>query len=266
MNQTFSLNRFTQLNRWFWAANGRTYSLGILALLIITTLLLGRVLIVSGYDANVARENVPYFIILSLVSISLLSCHIVSVLHDQDSALLFLMLPASRTEKFAVAILYFILFIVGYSLFYRVTESLFFQIANSRLPSTGNLYHTSLLDKPDERMKEVARMAYALLMTAIIGLSSSLHFRQGVFVKNTVLTLCLTIGLSVFYGYIMKAFFPGLETQTNYFLGDLYVFPKNQFHGAPKLPTPLFVKYIFPWFILTALWIAARIRFNEIER
>ncbi len=268
MNQTFSFPRFAQLNRWFWATNGRTYSLGLLALFIFTTLLLGRVLLINGYDQGTVRNNVPYFIILSFITVSLLSIHLVSILHDQNSALLYLMLPASRTEKFMVAVLYFVVFIAGYSLFYMALEALFLQIANSRLPATGNHYYSEILHKPGERVKDIASMSYALLLVAVLGLLSSLFFRQSVFVKNTVLLFCLFVGPSLVYNYVVSAYFPGLEAHVSSFflMGDLYVSPKGQYSGATRLPAPDFIKYIFPWLLLGALWLTARIRFNEIER
>lgn len=265
MNQTFSLNRFTQLNRWFWAANGRTYSLAMLGIALATTFLLARVLTFTGYDAGMANNNVIYFNMASLAAIVLFSSHIVSVLYDQHSAIPYLMLPASRTEKFTVIVLYFVVFIVGYGLFYVAVETLIFQLANSRLPATGNSYQSELLTVPDGRKSSLASTCLILLITAVIGLLGSLYFRQGVLIRNIVLIISLFVGMTIAYGYLMGAFFPGLETHTSRLFGDLYVYPKNQFPGS-QLPLLTFIRYVFPWLVLIGLWITARIRFNEIER
>ncbi|MBC8156409.1 MAG: hypothetical protein H7Z72_26280, partial [Bacteroidetes bacterium] len=231
MNQTFSLARFAQLNRWFWATNGRTYTLGMLALLSITVFLLARVLIINGYDANITQNNVVGFNLLSLTAISLLSCHIVSVLHDQNSALLYLMLPASRTEKFTLTIVYFIAFIISYTLFFQIAETLILRIANSRLPASGNLYRPQIIQL-NERVSDMARVAYGLLMIAVVGLLSSFYFRQGVLIKNTVLIFCLIPGSTIVYGYLIGAFFPGLETHTSNLFGGMYVHPKGEYANA----------------------------------
>lgn len=268
MNQTFSFPRFVQTTRWFWAANGRTYSLSLLALLTLTTLAVGRVLLFSGYDASIARNNIPYFLMLAVTASGLLGTYMMSVLHDHNSALLYLMLPASRTEKFTVAVLFIVVSIVGYSAAYVGIEALFFQVANSRLPATGNLYHSLLINAPVDQFRDFAATGYGFLLIAVVTLLGSLYFRRGVLVKNVVLTLGLLIGLTVLYSYGVGAFFPGLETHVNnrFFAGDLYVHPKGRYANAPKLVAPAFVKSIFPWLLLGALWLTTRIRFNEIER
>ena len=263
MNQTFSLSRFIQLNRWFWAANGRTYTLGMVALATLTLLILGRVLTYSGYDASEAGINILYFLILAVPSAMLLGTYLFSVLHGQNPALFFLMLPASRTEKFAAAVLYSVVFILGYSLFYVVTETIFFQLANSRLPSTGNLYRSTLLGTSDEWVSRITSFCYVLLVTTALTLLGSLYFRRGVMVKNAVLCLGLLISLTVLYSYIVGAFFPGMYTHVTPFFGELYVTTKRgSYDGAPKLSPPFFITRIFPWLLLLAFWITARIRFN----
>ncbi|MBC8152314.1 MAG: hypothetical protein H7Z72_05330 [Bacteroidetes bacterium] len=175
------------------------------------------------------------------------------------------MLPASRTEKFTLTIVYFIAFIISYTLFFQLAETLILQIANNRLPSSGNLYRSKMV-RLNEQVGDVTKVSYGLLMIAVVGLLSSFYFRQGVLVKNTVLIFCLIPGSTVVYGYLIGAFFPGLETHTSNLFGGMYVHPKGEYANAPNLSVPDFIQYVFPWLVLIALWITARIRFNEIER
>lgn len=107
MNQTFSFTRFARLHRWLWAIKSRTYLIGAGVLFALCLLLVSQVLgAKEQFLTAVQRDHIAYFFILSMLLTGSVGSDIFNTLFRQESAITYLMIPASHTEKFWLGVLY----------------------------------------------------------------------------------------------------------------------------------------------------------------
>ena len=133
MNQTFSIARFARLHRWLWATKGRTYLIGGAAFVVLTLLILSPVLTQPAvFMWGTQRNNVIYFTLLALVLTITIGSDIFSALFRQESAIGYLMIPVSKTEKFWLGVLYCLVALVLLGVVFFSYEAVVFSIVNSR--------------------------------------------------------------------------------------------------------------------------------------
>jgi hypothetical protein len=265
MNQTFSLARFARLNRWFWATKSRTYLIAALALLPIISMLplqvLGdsyRMMLVSAQ-----RNDAGFLLVLSLFVTVCLGSDVFSALYKQESAVSYLMLPASRSEKFWLGVLYCVVALLLLSLVFFGIEAIFFNMANSRLPaSETRRYESSLVLYLTSTGRFLAAL-FSVTAVMAITLLSSLFFRRGVLVRTAGILLVIVFGLTLLYGWIVSTqplhnVGPALPFSTV----TIYISKNHLEEVAP----PRWLMYGAYAATLLMLWVIARIRFNEIER
>ena len=269
MNQTFSLTRFARLNSWFWAIKGRTYLFGTAIFLIVTVLVLSPVLFLDAtFSSEVQESHVAYFLMLSLLLTSSLGSDVFSALFRQESAIAYLMIPASRTEKFWLGTLYCLVALLFLTVFFFGYEAITFSVANARLPAGETDRYVSSVTYYKTHPHNVdafwlAIPVYTLLLSLPVAWLGSFFFRRGVFVRNVGVGLVAGLGLIFFYVWLVRWQFGGQEVGTS-----LPFFGTSVYDSGVRytLSPPGWLVYLAYGSTLVGLWIIARIRFNELER
>jgi hypothetical protein len=269
MNQTFSLPRFARLNRWLWATKGRTYLFAAVALLVIVVLILSPALRTGyGYSANTQRSNIIYFGILAMLLAGSVGSDAFSALFRQESAIAYLMIPASRSEKFWLGILYSVLALLLFCVAFFGYEAIVFNIANSNLPASepiryvpSLIYYTTISPNIDNAL--LRAIIYTILLSMAIALLGSLFFRRGVFVRSIAVALMTAVALFYLYRWIIGWQFGEYRVDTS-----LPFYPTNvDTEGRyENLSLPNWLTFGMYLGTLLALWVISRVRFNEIER
>ncbi|MBO0936846.1 hypothetical protein J2I47_09850 [Fibrella sp. HMF5335] len=266
MNQTFSLTRLARLNSWFWAIKGRTYLVAAGGILILICCMLSGVLF-YGKDVNldIQRNNVVWFNFLAVAVVAIISSDVFSPVFRQESAISYLMIPASRTEKYTLGVGYCLLALLLLTVGYFSYEAIVFSIANKRLPAnTTNRYISSIryaATRTDFSL--LLAMAYAFLLAMAIGLLGSFYFRRGVLARNIGVALGVLLGISFLNYGIIKLFFMDVDLSAPVLFLPASV---SWSSGSVQLTTPQWLFYGAYGLILIALWLIGRIRFNELER
>jgi hypothetical protein len=269
MNQTFSLARFARLNRWFWATKSRSYIIGAIALLPVMSMMPLQAL--QSYGPTILgaqRNDVAFFLILAIfVSISLGS-DVFSALFKQESAISYLMIPASRTEKFWLGVLYCVVALLLFSLAFFGIEAFIFNIANSRLPASEHERYVSSLvfyTSPANFSKSILPLTVFLVVKCLaVTILGSFFFRRGVLVRNAGLFLLLLLGLTLLYVWIVSSLAGGHQVGTAL---PFFAIAVHQTIGRYELlAPPAWLMYGAYAGTLLMLWVIARVRFNELER
>ena len=267
MNQTFSLARFARLNRWLWATKSRTYLFGTVALLLVMCLILSPPLFSNRFSDNAQDSHIGYFTVLSLFMISSIGSDVFSALFRQESAITYLMIPASRTEKFWLGVLYCLVALLLTTVVYFGIEAIIFNIANARLPVNETKYVPSAIYY-QQRSGTISTPwlfapAYSLFLNLGVILLGSLYFRRGVFVRNMGVVLLCAIGLSLGYNWILNLQFKGHDVGSTVPFGNAFVGDNGRYLS---LALPMWLTYSIYLGTLLGIWVIARVRFNEIER
>ncbi|MBO0948034.1 hypothetical protein [Fibrella forsythiae] len=268
MNQTFSLTRFARLNRWFWATKRRTYLIAALALIPIIMLVPSQVLSNDHiFQLGVQRNNILYYNFLALLVTFSIGSDVFSALFRQESAISYLMIPASRTEKFWLGALYCIVALLLLSIAYFGYEAIVFNIANSRLlPTETDRYVSTLIFNYTSIYGDkdfLLLIPYFLFTSLAISLIGSFFFRRGVFIRNVGSVLILTIGLLFLYRWIVGMVSgEGVGTALPFYQIAVHTSKSNY----ELLGPPDWLKHSAYAGMLLAFWVIARVRFNEIER
>ncbi len=268
MNQSFSFPRFARLHRWLWAIKGRTYTIGMLALLGLVAL---RLLQPLGYGKlyfeSVQDGNMLTLVVLSMLLVAGLGSDVFSMLYRQESAITYLMIPASQTEKFWLSVAYCVGALVLFVLVFHGLESLVFPVANSRLPASQpdhylpTLHYFFQAQRGDGQVLKI--LAYALTLALSVAILGSFFFRKGVLIRNVGGFLVLTVAGIFLYRGILGLWFSGYELGAQAPFLDVYI-GKNAVYQHLIIPT--WITYLGYGTLLGTLWVTARIRFNEIQR
>ncbi|NID12981.1 hypothetical protein [Fibrivirga algicola] len=269
MNQTFSFSRFTRLHRWLWATKSRTYLFGALALIPIILLIPSQVLSVDHFNIrNTQSIIMAYFFSTAIILTFSMGSDIFSALFKQESAISYIMIPASRPEKFWLGILYWVAALLLLGVVYFSYEALIFSIANKHLPAAETERYVSTLifyTRPVNNERSILPLTlFALLASLSTSLLCSFYFRRGVFARTIGITLFTTFCLFLLYGWLIKLILGG------HFVGTAIPFYPIAVHVDKQnyelLGPPNWLKYGAYAGTLLMLWVIARIRFNEIER
>ena len=267
MNQTFSLTRFAYLNRWLWATKGRTYLFGAVALLLVMCLILSPPLIADAFFNDAQDSHIGYFLVLSLFMTSSIGSDIFSALFRQESAITYLMIPASKTEKFWLGTLYCVLALLLTTVVFFVIEAIIFSIANARFPAATTKYVCSVIyyQRQSGTISTfwLIAPAYSLLLNLGVTLLGSFFFRRGVFVRNVGVAQLGAVGITLGYNWVLNLQFKGYEIGSTLPFVNAFVSDKGRYQN---LALPMWLTYSIYLGMLLAIGVIARIRFNEIER
>jgi hypothetical protein len=267
MNQTFSPARFARLHRWLWATKRRTYLIGAGVLLLISLLMLSSILQTKGlFSDTVQKINFIFFVFTSLIMTGAIGSDVYSALFRQESAITYLMIPASRAEKFWLGVLYCMMAVTLLSVAYFCIEAWFFSIANGQLKPGQTRYVSSLVYHSRVEQHgglDLYRLAYTLLLAMPVAWLGSFFFRRGVFIRNIGIAMGLFIVGMFLYRHIVATQFRGMDLGTNFPFSHVAVESKLTWL---TLSVPDWLTFGAYGFLLVMFWLTARIRFNEIER
>lgn len=268
MNQTFSFSRFARLHRWLWATKGRTYLIGLGSLVAVSMLYLSRVMTADKSLSNVSDNQSNFAIYLFFATVQLVSVgsDAFSALFRQESAITYLMVPASRTEKFWLGVAYCLLTLLAFTVAYFGYEAITFSVANTQLKPGQTPYTSSVMffgsgQRSDGITLYVSLYNYLFILS--LCLLGSFYFRRGVLVRNVGIIIIAVVGFFLLYQFITGLVFSGMETLVSMPFGRLTVIEKTNYQ---QVSLPGWVKWLVYSFVLLMLWITARVRFNEIER
>lgn len=269
MNQTFSLTRFARLNRWFWALKGRTYLIAAAALLIFILLLLSIVLYNwTVYSMSVQNQNMVWFWLLALLLTGSVGSDVFSALFRQESAVAYLMIPASRSEKFWLGVGYCVGAIVTLGIVFFSCEAFVFSIANTHLSADEpRRYIPSLAYYLAGNARDpyiVLAIVYTVFAALAISLIGSFFFRRGVFIRNVGIVLFAFISLTLLYVGIVALLAGGHVVGTA--LPFLSIAVHTSTSSYENLGPPNWLTVSAYAGTLLMLWTVARVRFNELER
>ncbi|MEZ0610323.1 hypothetical protein ACAW74_17540 [Fibrella sp. WM1] len=268
MNQTFSLARFARLHRWLWATKGRTYLIGVGSLLAVSILHLSRLMATDKVLFNVFDNQSNFAVCLFFATVLMvgMGSDVFSALFRQESAIAYLMIPASRTEKFWLGVLYCLLALLVFAAGYFGYEAFAFSVANGHLKPGQTHYMSSLaFFGPGQHSDSSALYVsfYSFLLVLAVCLLGSFYFQRGVLVRNVSVSIIAVVGFFLLYQFIAGLVFSGLEAHINFPFGRLTVVDKANYQ---QVFLPGWVSWLVYGFILLMLWVTARVRFNEIER
>ncbi|CCH01598.1 hypothetical protein FAES_3591 [Fibrella aestuarina BUZ 2] len=268
MNQTFSFTRFARLHRWLWATKGRTYLIGVGALLTVCVLYLSRLMATDKifFNAFDNQTNFAVFLFLAIVLVAGMGSDVFSALFRQESAIAYLMIPASRTEKFWLGVLYCLLALAVFIGIYFGYEAVAFSVANTHLKPGQTHYTSSLVFFGPGKHSDGSALffsLYAFLLCLALCLLGSFYFRRGVLVRNVGVGIVAFVGFFVLYQFITGLVFRGLEVHVSFPFGRLTVVDKANYQ---QVFLPGWVSWLVYGAIVLMLWITTRVRFNEIER
>lgn len=266
MNQTFSFPRFARLHRWLWATKGRTYLIGLGTLVIVGCLGLSSRMSsdYTTYDVFSYQGHLSFFILSSVVLVTGLGSDVFSALFRQESAISYLMIPASRTEKFWLGVGYCLVFLLAFTSFYFGYDAFVYSVANGHLKADQPRY-TSTLHYYLSEGSVIQVTFYTLLLLLVTTLLGSLYFRRGVVARNIGLILGTLIGFFLLYQAITGLQFRGMDVGVTspFPFTDMVVHKDGT---AQNLEVPNWITYTVYGLLFVGLWLTARVRFNEIER
>ncbi|MBC8054292.1 MAG: hypothetical protein H7Y13_14620 [Sphingobacteriaceae bacterium] len=187
MNQTFNLNRFSNLFIKHTADNYKTYLMAFSVLLGVLFLIMGFTAYVSGGQIG-ERAQIPVFLFVLLLSGTIFTSIVFADLGNKKKAISILTLPASHFEKYLIGWLYS--FVIFQLLFIPA-----FYLMVMLLNHLGSLYSTAddaqLLNLFDEEHK-VYYVFYLYAVLHAICLWGSVFFEKHHFIKTA---FCFFIGM-----------------------------------------------------------------------
>ncbi len=140
MNQYFNLRRFGLLLKLDLAENGRNYLLTAGLIITVMLLLMLPVLVSREYsEIRVLLHPLALFMCVWFGG-SLFTSTVFAPYSSQAKGISALMLPASRPEKFGVALLVNLFFTVLFIVLFRWMHHGFIEVANAHVPATGRKY------------------------------------------------------------------------------------------------------------------------------
>ncbi|XWW45155.1 hypothetical protein JYG30_20840 [Fibrella sp. USSR17] len=221
----------------------------------------------NGFSSGIQRGNIVYFTLISLLLAASIGSDAFSALFRQESAITYLMIPASRTEKFWLGTLYCLLALLLLGSVYFGSEALIFNIANSRLsPKETERYVPSLIYNATSINADndlPTLIGYLLLLSLAAAILGSFFFRRGVFIRNVGFALMITVGLVILHQWIIGWQFGRSNTAISLPFLPISV---NTNVNSIRLSLPAWLYSGIYIATLLMLWVIARVRFNEIER
>lgn len=272
MNQIFSPARFVRMHRWLWATKSRTYLYAAGALTLLMGLFLARIFASNGqYIGDVQGTNAAVFFLLLTLMLMALTSDVFNALYRQASAITYLMIPASRAEKFWLGIVYCVVAALLLTLTFVGLEALVFSMANAQLSPTETFRYTSDITPvfiPSKERNSDLSVVGSLLLLPLVALLSSFYFRRGVLIRSIGLSLLVGIGFFFLYKWIIDLQFPTAErTWALLPFSSAHVYsPDGNLNAGVTLSLPRWVPVLAYCGTVLWLWVTARVRFNEIER
>jgi hypothetical protein len=254
MNQSFSLSRFWLLLKLDFAANGKTY-LGTAGLIVGLMVLLMSGVLFSGVYRNLLEllHTLALFMCV-LLGGGLFTSTVFAQYGFPDRGIHALMVPASRLEKFLVALLVNMAFMVPFITVFWQLHHLFFGIANAKLPTPGPQYRVI---PPDPRI--FLTYSFFLIQGAVF--LGSIYFSKMAFVKTA--GTFLGVSLVVFFFNLWMSNQVIAPTTMFAFPFDGWRFFRDRPYEVNFPETVQYMKWSFLLLMVVALWAVAFVRLRE---
>ena len=217
---------------------------------------------------SIQNQNMVWFWLVALLLTGSIGSDVFSALFRQESAITYLMIPASRAEKFWLGIGYCVSALLILGIVFFSCEAIVFSIANTHLPAyEPSRYVPSLTYYLAGNAKEpyiMMGLSYTVFAGLAISIIGSFYFRRGVFIRNVGITLFVLIGLTVLYVAIVALLAGGHTVGTA--LPFLSIAVHTSTSSYENLSPPIWLTAGAYAGTLLMLWTIARVRFNELER
>lgn len=257
MNQRFSFHRFWLLLKLDFAENGRSYLFITGLIIAVMLLLMTPVLATREFsDTRYLLHPLAFFICVWLGG-SLFTSITFAQYSGPAKGIPALMLPASRPEKFLVALLVNLFFIVLFIVLFWQLHHLFIDFANRRMPTDSRGY----MPIPPGPTKFLTYNYFLIQGGMFLG---SIYFPKNAFLKTAVTLLIVILAISGFH-----------YTLANQFAGNpsaLFTIPFSYWNITQgsrfviKYPEPVdTLIWIFLLLLIAALWGIAYVRLREKE-
>ncbi|WP_266367105.1 hypothetical protein [Tellurirhabdus rosea] len=259
MNQTFHFHRFGLMVRRHWAEHRLVYSYGMLVMA--GFMLLWHALVRPGDDRQ------PVLLVVSLMLFGGFQASVTfGMFAETGRGIAFLMVPASRFEKWLVSFLFSLLVLpVMLLLYYPITAVM---LDYFREADPNGQYPKEVFFWPDSGFKVIVSMYFGVHAYALL---ASLLFPRQAFIKGTALLFALFVVTFLVNTKIADWIIsdPAIGTVGNAFplLNAILVMPnqKNSFLTLELASSLRIWLHLFLAFFILALYGISYIRFTEKE-
>ncbi|SDD40220.1 hypothetical protein SAMN05216464_101636 [Mucilaginibacter pineti] len=192
----FSIHRVWLLCRKQWAENTQLYILGILA----TAGIISAVLIYNMFDKRgipLITQQIIFFTGL-IISGAVFTSTILSQFNEKVKGIQALTLPASTLEKLTAAIIYGLVMLPA---IYLIVIYPFIALAHYIDIDILGRFNDLYVFKANNHSVELGSL---FIITQAIMLLGSVVFRRYIFIKTTILTIVITVGITLFNPYMVE--------------------------------------------------------------
>ena len=234
----FSIHRVWLLCRKQWAENTQLYILGILA----TAGIISAVLIYNLFDKRgipLITQQIIFFTGL-IISSAVFTSTILSQFNEKVKGIQALTLPASTLEKLTAAIIYglIILPVVYFIVVYPIIV-----IAHYIDIDTLGRFNDLYVFKANNHGIELGSV---FIITQAIMLLGSVAFKRYIFIKTTILTIVITVGIALFNPYMVeKTIIVRSAIPRNITVKELLYNGDNKLLSTENAPRKVDVNYLY---------------------
>ncbi|MFC5407992.1 hypothetical protein ACFPMF_01635 [Larkinella bovis] len=261
MNQTFSFHRFGLVLKLHLSEHLKSYLLGMGVLLgIWMVLLLPSVENINAFGESVYRSHSFMFGFLFCGTGAWFASEAFKVVSTPLRGIPHLMLPASRLEKFLVALLLLLVFIpVFLGIFYAV-EGLCFSLINAKLPASSPKYE--LLNPLGRYMDSFMRNL--MFITPSFFLLGSIYFPKLPFVKTGVIAFTLLLFTTIYLNsFIIRQLFPARDRYGSTLFQEVSFTEDGRTYFVELQGTPQLIINGILLLMIPSLWFISYVRFKE---
>lgn len=194
----FSIHRVWLLCRKQWAENTQLYILGILA----TAGIMAAILIFNLFNVRgipLTTQQIIFFLGL-IISGAVFTSTILSQFNEKVKGIQALTLPASTLEKLTTAIIYGLII---FPIAYLIVVYPFIAIAHYIDVHTLGRFNSLYTFKSDNNNNAI-ELGSAFIITQAIMLLGSVAFKRYIFIKTTILTIVIAVGITLLNPYIVE--------------------------------------------------------------
>jgi hypothetical protein len=194
MDRIFSIHRFWLLVRRHGVENRKVYALalGVIAFIVLL------ISILIGYQGNALLGMFP---VMLCFAGSLISSTLFTSWSDFGRSSLYLMLPATSTEKFLTALFYgFFVFLPVFILSYFISGIIFLKISWSSFTVSGFLFQVKLLYSP----RLFLDIMIAFLLIQSITIAGVIQFKKRQFLVSVMILVLLYLFYTLTFYFLVK--------------------------------------------------------------
>jgi hypothetical protein len=173
----------------------------------------------------------------------------------------FLTLPASQLEKYLVACLMIVLFVLVFLAVFYTVEGVCFSIINARLPQIEPRYQLLDLRGPFTPIE----LRYCALVGVPLFFLGSIYFPKVAFVKTGIVAFLLLFTTMFLNEFIVNQVFPSRESYGSTVFTEVHFEQNRTWYEVELTGTPKLIVVCSLLLITLMLWFTAYARFKEKE-